>query len=201
MKKIILILALAICHLTFAFAGESAKSVLDKCANKVSAKEGVSAQFRMESAQYGNVNGTIEVKGNKFHAQTPVAVMWFDGQTQWTWLQKNNEVSVTTPSEAQLQAINPYNFINMYKQGFSYTMSTSGSSYVVHLTANDKKRKVQEMFISIDKKSYAPLEVKMRQGTKWTNFVITNLKTAAIDDASFRFKSADYPTAEVIDLR
>ena len=201
MNRFILFISLAICHLTFAFAGESAKSVLDKCAAKVSAKEGLSAQFRMESAQYGSVNGSIEVKGTKFHAQTPVAVMWFDGKTQWTWLQKNNEVSVTTPSEAQLQAINPYNFINMYKKGYSYTMSTSGSSYIVHLTATDNSRKVQEMFITIDKNSYVPSEVKMRQGTKWTNFVISNLKIAAIDDASFRFKSADYPTAEVIDLR
>jgi hypothetical protein len=60
--------------------------------------------------------------------------MWFDGTTQWTYLKSNDEVSVTTPNETQQQALNPYNFINMYKSGFKYTMSTGASDYKVHLT-------------------------------------------------------------------
>lgn len=201
MKKILIALSILLCHVSFSFAGDNAKDVLDKCAAKVSAKEGISANFTMESAQYGSASGTIAVKGRKFHAKTPIAVMWYDGATQWTWLEKNNEVSVTTPTETQQQAINPYNFINMYKKGFDYTMSTSGSSYVVHLTASDPKRKVQEMFITIDKNSYAPTEVKMRQGSKWTRFVISQLKVQNLSDSEFVFNSKDFPTAEVIDLR
>ena len=201
MKRLFLILSIAICQFSFIQAQPSAKSVLDKCAATVSAKEGISAQFRMESAQYGNASGTIAVKGKKFHATTAAASMWFDGTTQWTYLQKNNEVSVVTPTEAQLQAINPYNFINLYKKGFTYTMSTSASSYQVHLTAEDPKRKVQEMFITIDKNNNTPSEVKIRQGNKWTTFVITHLTTQKLDDSEFVFSSKDFPSAEVIDLR
>jgi hypothetical protein len=105
MKRILIALSLLLCQFSFSLAQPSAKSVLDKCAATVSAKEGISAQFRMESAQYGNASGTIAVKGRKFHATTAAASMWFDGTTQWTYLQKNNEVSVVTPTEAQLQAI------------------------------------------------------------------------------------------------
>lgn len=201
MKRIFLILSFIVCHLSFGFAQSNAKQVLDKCAATVSSSEGISAKFRMESAQYGNASGTIAVKGQKFHASTAVASMWFDGKTQWTYLQKNNEVSVTTPTESQLQAINPYNFINMYKKGFKYTMTTSATAYTVHLTATDAQRKVREMFITIDKKSYAPSEVKMLQGNKWTSFFISDLKSSGVSDAEFTFNSKDYPTAEVIDLR
>jgi len=200
MKRIFLILSFAVSCFSLSMA-QSAKDVLDKCAATVSSKEGVSANFQMESAQFGNATGKISVKGQKFYASTAVATMWFDGKTQWTYLQKNNEVSVTTPTEAQLQALNPYNFINMYKKGFKYTMTTSANAYTVHLTAEDPNRKVQELFITVDKKAYTPTEVKMRQGNKWTTFVISNLKATALDDGVFRFNSKDFPTAEVIDLR
>ena len=199
MKKIVvLITAVLFSALSF---GQTAKQVLDKAAAAVSSKSGVTASFTMSSVQYGNTSGTISVKGRKFHASVPMATMWFDGKTQWTYMKKNNEVNVTTPTEAQLQAINPYNFINMYKKGFKYTMTSSASSHVVHLTATNQKQKVREMFITVSKKTNAPTEVKMLQGTKWTTFTITNLKNMKLADSEFSFNSKDYPTAEVIDLR
>jgi len=200
MKRIFLILSVITCHFTFTLA-QSAKDVLDKCAATVSNKNGVQASFSMESAQFKNLTGTIAIKGKKFHATTDMASMWFDGKTQWTYLKNNNEVSVVTPSEAQLQTLNPYNFINMYKSGFKYTMTTSGTQYTVHLTATNPKRKVQEFFIKVDKKDYHPVEVKMLQDSKWTTFTITNLRSVPMSDDAFRFNAKDFPTAEVIDLR
>ena len=197
MKKIVFMMSLL---LTSALAfGQSAKNVLDKTAAVVSNKSGVQANFTM-SGGMGNVSGTIAVKGRKFHATTPVATMWFDGKTMWTYMKKNEEVNVTTPNETQLQKINPYNFINLYKQGYDMTMSQSDKSYTVHLTAQ-KTGKISELFITVDKKSYHPTQVKMLQGNKWTVFDISNLKAQAISDATFTFNAKDFPSAEVIDLR
>lgn len=200
MKKIILLLSILSFNLSLCVA-QSAREVLDKCAEVVSHKDGVKASFRMESARYGAMSGTISLKGRMFCAMTDMATMWFDGKTQWTYLKQNDEVSVTTPTEAQLQAINPYNFINMYKNGFKLSMTTNGSVYNVHLTAEDSKKKIKELFITVDKKSYAPTEVKMLQDTKWTTFTISNLQKVQLNDEIFRFNSKDFPTAEVIDLR
>jgi outer membrane lipoprotein-sorting protein len=178
---------------------QTAKSVLDKTAAIVSNPSGVSANFRM-SGGMGDISGTIAVKGRKFNAKTPVAIMWFDGKTLWTYMKKNEEVNVTTPNETQLQRINPYNFINLYKQGYDITMNKSDNSFIVHLTSK-KQDKIQELFITIDKKSYHPTQVKMLQGKKWTIFDISNLKTQTLSDAVFKFNSKDFPSAEVIDLR
>ena len=199
MKKIVFAMTLLLAAATTAYS-QTAQSVLDKAASVINAKNGVEANFKMTGGM-GNVSGTISVKGRKFQATTPVATMWFDGKTQWTWLKKNDEVSVTTPTEAQLQAINPYNFINMYKEGYKMTMSTSDTEYIVHLTASSTAKKVQEMFITINKKNNHPTQVKMLQGKKWTTFDITSLQNKTLDDAVFRFNAKDYPTAEVIDLR
>ncbi len=197
MKKIVLVMSLLlVCTVSF---GQTAKSVLDKAAATVSNKNGVQADFTMTGGM-GNVSGTIAVKGRKFHATTPVATMWFDGKTMWTYMKKNDEVNVTTPNEAQLQKINPYNFINLYKQGYNMTMNKSDKAYTVHLTSQ-KADRIQELFITVDKKTYQPTQVKMLQGKKWTSFDIRNLKAQTLSDAIFTFSSKDFPTAEVIDLR
>lgn len=200
MKKILILFSILMSCLTIAQA-QNAKDVLDKCAAVVSNKDGVKASFRMESARYGTSSGTIAIKGRKFCVTTDIASIWFDGKTQWTYLKKNDEVSVTTPTEVQLQTLNPYNFITMYKKGFKHTMTTNASSYNVHLTADNSSKKISEIFITIDKKSFTPTEVKVLQGNKWTTFKISNLQKSKLDDAMFRFSSKDFPSAEVIDLR
>ena len=198
MKRLcFLITTVLFCTVTFA---QTAKSVLDKAAANITVKSGVQASFKM-TGSLGNTSGTIAVKGRKFHATTPQAIVWFDGKTQWTYMKNNDEVNVTTPTESQLQAINPYNFINLYKSGYNSTLNKAGKDYVVHLTASSKDKKIRELFITIDKSSYHPTQVKLLQGTKWTIFDIKDLKKQNIPDSQFRFNAKDFPQAEVIDLR
>ncbi|WP_051651890.1 LolA-like putative outer membrane lipoprotein chaperone [Prevotella sp. P6B1] len=187
------------CSLLTCYA-QSAKTVLDKAAASITAQTGVKANFKM-TATSGNTSGTIAIKGKKFYATTPQATVWFDGKTQWTYMKHNDEVNVSNPTEAQLQAINPYNFIHLYKRGYAYTMNTTGNNYVVHLTANSNERKIKELFISVDKKSYQPTQVKLLQGKKWTTFDISNIKKEKLADSQFKFNSKDFPKAEIIDLR
>lgn len=182
-------------------SAESAKSILDKAAATVSNPSGVQANFEMRSKQFGNTTGSISIKGKKFHASTPQAIIWFDGKTQWTYMKQNDEVNISNPSESELQAINPYNFINIYKKGFKLSSKKVNNSYEVHLKATDKKRKIQEMYIIVDQNSYRPTHVKMQQNGKWSVLLISGLKSTTLNDDLFRFDSKDFPQAEIIDLR
>ena len=180
---------------------ESAKSILDKAAATVSNPSGIQANFQMISKQFGSTSGTISIKGQKFQATTPDAMVWFDGKTQWTYMKQNDEVNVSNPTEAELQAINPYNFINIYKTGFKLSSKKTGGYYEVHLKATDKKRKIQEMYIIVDQQSYRPTHVKMYQNGKWTVLLISSLKSTSLNDGLFQFNAKDFPQAEIIDLR
>ena len=97
MKKICFLIAMAL--MSAGSFAQSAKSVLDKAASHITVKDGVKANFKMTGSM-GNTSGTILIKGRKFQATTPVATVWFDGKTQWTYVKKNDEVNVTTPTEA-----------------------------------------------------------------------------------------------------
>ena len=180
-------------------SGQTAKQVLDKTAAIVAAKSGAKASFTIKGEQF-NTSGTIAVKGKKFQATTPQATIWFDGKTQWTYLKKNDEVNVANPSESELAAINPYNFIYMYQKGYKYTMEKKNGSFIVHLTATDK-RSIQEMYITINPKTYIPSQIRMRQQKGWTTIDISGFKQSKLSDGMFRFNSKDFPNAEVIDLR
>lgn len=198
-RNIIALIALILTN-SWAMA-QPAKAVLDKVAAVVSNKGGVSASFRISSNQYGNSTGSIAIKGRKFKTTTPGATVWFDGTTQWTYVSRSNEVNINTPTEGELQAINPYNFINMYRNGFTYKMKTTSTNYQVHLTATNKSRQIQEMYITVNKSTYVPSQIKMRQGANWSTIVISNFKKANLSDDTFKFNPKAYPKAEIIDLR
>ncbi len=179
--------------------GQSAKQVLDKTAGIISNKSGVTASFTISSQQYGKTSGTISIKGRKFYADTKEAKVWFDGKTQWTYVKQNDEVNVNTPTAADLQAINPYNFIYMYKQGYTATMTKNGQNFVVTLKAKGKS--IQEMVITISQKSYVPSQIRMLQNKQWTTIHVNGFKQANLAESTFRFNPKQYPNAEIIDLR
>lgn len=178
---------------------QTAKQVLDKTAAVVSAKSGAKASFSIKGDQM-NASGSIAIKGKKFQATTPQATVWFDGKTQWTYLKKNDEVNIANPSESELAAINPYNFIYLYKNGYKYTMEKKNGNFIVHLTASGK-RSIKEMYITINQKTYIPSQIRMRQQKGWTTINITGFQQSKLSDGMFRFNSKDFPNAEVIDLR
>lgn len=202
MKKICLALLLMLLSLgVSAQNATQARKILDKTASIVGRKGGASANFKLSSAKIGAVRGTIAIKGRMFHASTPKAIVWYNGKTQWSYMQSTNEVNVTTPTEAQRMQMNPYTFITMYKSGYNLSMSKSGANYLIHMTAQNKKRSVQELWLTVNSKSYTPSKVKMREGSTWTTIDIYNFQAKNYSNRTFTFNAKEFPKAEVIDLR
>ena len=189
-----------ILYFIFSFVhAQSAKEVLDKTAAAVSNKSGVTCSFTLKGGQM-NENGTINIKGRKFQVTVPDVTVWFDGKTQWTYVKKNDEVNVANPSEAEIQNINPYNFIYMYKDGYTYTMEKKNGSFEVHLKAKGNKG-LREMYVTVNPKTYIPSQIRIHHKKGWNTIDIRDFKKAKLSDAIFRFNSKDFPTAEVVDLR
>ena len=200
MKKLSLVFMLMLMTISiYAQNAAQARKILDKTAAVIGRKGGASANFTV-SGKYGNSSGTISIKGNKFNARTPQAVVWFNGKTQWTYMKKSQEVNISTPTEAQQQSMNPYKFINIYKNGFKLGVKNVSGGWQVHLYATNQKRTIKEMYVTIGK-NYYPKTIKMRQSNGWTTINVSNFKPKNLSDSMFRFNAKDYPHAEVIDLR
>lgn len=199
MKKILMTALLAL--LSMGIYAQTAQKVLENTAKVLSHKSGASANFQVSGGKLQGTSGTIAIKGNKFNARTPQAIVWYNGKTQWTYLKSTNEVNVSTPTQAQQMSMNPYTFINIYKTGYDMSMKTVGDNYEIHLTAQNQKRTVKEMYITIKKNSHVPTQVKMRQNSGWTTIKVSNFKAKGISDSAFTFNSKDFPSAEIVDLR
>ena len=193
------LLALAMC--AYSQTSKQAMAVLDKTASVIGHKGGASANFTFSNSKIGTTSGSIAIKGNKFNAHTPMATVWFNGKTQWTYMKKTQEVNITNPSQAQQMTMNPYTFINLYKTGYNMTLTQNGQNYEVNLTAQNKKRTVQELYITVNRQSYVPSRIKMRQNSTWSTITVSNFKAKNQPNSLFTFNSKDFPQAEVIDLR
>ncbi len=102
MKRIIIALLIGLATIHTAGA-QDAVAILDKAAQAYEQSNGIKATFSMHThSDKQNISesfeGTIQMKGNKFHYSTPDMKVWFDGKTQWTYMEQTEEVNVTTPS-------------------------------------------------------------------------------------------------------
>lgn len=200
LQRFILFVGVCVCILP-AFAQQlTARQVLDKTAAVMGNKGGASASFVLKDPKLGKSSGALQIKGDKFFAKTPQAMIWFNGKTQWSYLTNTNEVSVTNPTESQRMAMNPYTFINMYKQGYDLSMKIVGSNYLIALKAKGHKS-IPEMHIAVSKKTFVPQEIKIKRNGQWLAIAISKFMRRNFSDAVFSFKAKDFPSAEVIDLR
>ncbi len=201
MKKLLFFLFIALFATFSANAANTAniaRKTLDKASAKIGLAKGVSTDFSISGGKFGQQNGSITIKGNKFNARTNNAIIWYDGKTQWLYNKKSEEVNVSSPSQSQQQSMNPYNFLTLYKKGYTMSQTNAASGYQVHLVAQNKG--IKEMYILIDKQ-YNIKQVKMKQGQQWVTINISSFRHVTVNDSDFHFNAKDYPKAEVIDLR
>ena len=205
MKKIILTLSVIALAIAAPAQSSKAKAVLDKTSAVIRNAGDIKADFSA-NATSGSMSGTIYIHKNMLHLTSSNAKCWFDGKTLWTYRKNTNEVNITTPTAAEKQSINPYQFINMYKKGYTYTMRETTlrgkATYEVTLNATSPTNKLRKMVINIDKATYYPVSVNMQRVKGITTIYITSCKTKQkFNPKTFSFNSSDYPSAEIIDLR
>lgn len=189
-----------------------AQDILDRTATAFRQAGGIQADFTVQTYAKGTLQGssvgTIRLKGEKFLLDADGVKTWFDGRTQWSYLTNSDEVNVSEPTPEELQSINPYALLSIYKQGYHMKLGKTDvyggkPAYEVILTASDRKKDLQCVIIYVTKDTFQPLCISMTQkGGNSVAIRITSYKAGeSYNDHLFTFDKKAYPTAEVIDLR
>lgn len=176
-----------------------AKEVLDAVAANYAKSSGTEIVFG------GTMDGTIALKGEKFMLDCGGIKSWFDGKTLWSYVEENAEVNVSNPTDEELQAINPYAMLGMYKHGFNYAYAGNknrkGTACKELVMTPEKNHEVKKIVIDVNgKMEPVYISIENRNGDV-QEFVIRRYTTKQLDDRMFRFDKAKYPDAEIIDLR
>ena len=128
---------------------QNATSILDKAASAYEDSNGLTAYFTMQTRSdvqkvSESFDGTVDIKGDKFVLKTPDMITWFDGTTQWSFLERNEEVNISNPTGEELQATNPALLLRSYKKGFTAkykgesTAPNGKAAYDIELTPKKK---------------------------------------------------------------
>ncbi len=189
-----------------------AKEILDKTSNALSKDSGIKATFLLQNYRQrklsGQTKGSISLKGNRFVLETPGTITWFNGKTQWTYIAENEEVNISNPTEKELQYMNPYSFINLYKKGFTYKIGENilykgKNTHKIILAPEDKKQDISQVELLIEQYSLQPVLIRVhsKKGEEMTIEILSYHSRQNIPDNNFIWDAKQYPHAEIIDLR
>lgn len=178
--------------------------VLDKAYASIAGSKGVTATYTITSGRHKST-GKISAAGNKFCIDSSGIITWYDGKTQWNYNAATSEVTVSTPTPAEVASISPYALISSYKTLYNLKSLTSKipGTYAIQLRPKNSKSPIKNAVLYIRSKDFQPcrLDVTPQQGSA-SSVVITSIKTGLnLPASTFVFPKGKYPKAQVIDLR
>lgn len=183
-------------------SAQTAKQILDKAAQTFRNAGGVAVTYNY-SSQGQSGEGVLKMKDGKFTNAFGDFVLWFNGTTLWTLVRSNEEVNVTTPSAQEINRMNPYAFLSLYKKNYNLTKGPSGGTYnTVELRAKSQQAQLQHITIRIDKRTNHPTLVTMTGGNYNAKITVNSVKShQPFNTKTFTFQKSAWPDVDVIDLR
>jgi outer membrane lipoprotein-sorting protein len=191
---------------------QNASELLSKAAQVYEQSNGISATFtfhtRMDGMGAESFEGLIEMKGDRFVLKTPDMEIWYDGSTQWVYVERNDEVNITNPTGEELESTNPMILLRTYNKEYNAKLkgeSTAASgkmAYDIELTPK-RKKDIERIELQLEKNSQLPFRIAVyAKNGMYTMIQIVKMETGKNQpDSYFVFNEKAYPDVEVIDLR
>jgi outer membrane lipoprotein-sorting protein len=192
---------------------QQAETLLEKAAAAYEQSGGIEARFtadvRGETQGISeSVEGTIRMEGDRFALRAADMHIWYDGATQWTYVVRTKEVNVTAPSGEELLLVHPLMLLRTYRKNCTAAYigrSTSEQSRPaddIRLTAKGN-RDPEQVDLQLDRATALPVRITVTMRNKLRSVIrISHLRTGLNPpDSLFVFPAADYPDAEIVDLR
>lgn len=194
-------------------AQNPALAILEKAGETYKQTCGVHAEFNIEVFEYGGASsaqlqGEIQLKGEKFKLDVGEMITWFDGKNQWFYLVEIQEVNLSNPGPEDLIMMNPLMVFQLYKYGFDARYAGekklgSKLTQLVELIPQEAYSDIQRIEIYFDKQTYQALRIRIRNKDLSGSTININkyLTDQHYPDDMFVFQQKAYPGAAVIDLR
>ena len=204
-----------ICLLAFVYSvsGQSdqeAIKILDKFSANALQAPSVTMKFNLITSNLTDntkdtLEGSVIISKDKYKLDLPDNIIWFNGETSWSYLPAEKEVTITKADrkDNSFQS-KPSQIFSMYKKGYKTRLVEEKSgSYVTDLYPEDIKGELLRIRLTIGKQllNLISLEYKKRDGTVITLRVKEyDLKSKPASD-NFVFHKENFKDVEVVDMR
>lgn len=204
MKKLLYILLLLVFVAPHVSASESAASILDKTAARITGARSVKGTFTVEGG-HGKINGSIETSGNKFKLTSPAGTTWCDGKRMWTSNKSTKEITLVNPTQNEINESNPFTYINNYKADYNvyYSKRKDARYHLILLNPKSKNSDIKAIEIAVNKKTMLPDRFIIRdRNDKVSTVMVTSLSINKTSSGSiYECPVESMSDYELIDLR
>jgi len=211
MRIIILIFTIRLIALTVSGQNDpQAVKILDRFSATATGAPSVSMKFLLVTTdQVENTKDTLEgsviLSKNSYKLDLPDNIIWYNGETSWSYLPAEKEVTITSPDKKDDSfQTRPSSIFTMYKKGYKCRLiEENADRYVIDLYPEDLKNELIRVRLSIAKPSMnlKSFEYKRRDGITIDLIVREyNLKVNP-EPGSFVFSPVLHKGVEVIDMR
>jgi outer membrane lipoprotein-sorting protein len=211
MRKSSIVLFLVFISLTaYSQSDAEAIKILDRFSAVALGAPSVSMKFNLETIDQvegtkNNVSGSIILSKDKYRLDMTNNIIWFNGETSWSYLPAEEEVTISRPDkEDDSFQTRPSALFSVYKKGYKVRLlEEKAGSYLIDLYPEDIDSDHVRIRLSIGKSllDLKSIEYKYKNG-------ITALLTVSeydlkqnTDNSTFTFSPGKYKGVEIIDMR
>jgi outer membrane lipoprotein-sorting protein len=189
---------------------QEAFKILDRFSANALGAPSVSMKFRLVTDDQAEstkdtLKGSIILSKDKYNLELPDNIIWYNGETSWSYLPAEKEVTITKPDKKDNSFQNrPSSIFSMYKTGYKCRLiEEKNDSWTIDLYPEDIKSDLLRVRLLIGKTllNLKSLEYKKRDGVVITlNVIDFNLKQKPVAE-SFVYPATKFKGVEVVDMR
>lgn len=187
-----------------------AVKILDRFSALALSAPSVSMKFSLETVDQiegtnNSITGSIILSRDKYRLDLTDNIIWFNGETSWSYLPAEKEVTIAKPDKKDNSfQSKPSSVFSVYKKGYkTRLLEENTGSYLIDLYPEDIDSDHIRIRIRIGKPS---LDLKSIE-YKYKNGLTVNLNVKEYDlkqnpdDSAFIFPAEKFKGIEIIDMR
>lgn len=209
MMKILLLLMMFVqAPLVAQNAADKADELLDRAVARIKADAPVLMDYTYsvyddDDAPVQFDGGIIYVDGERYALLMDEMKVWCDGSTQWSYMLDIDEIYITEASSEEAQNLSPLYIMEHYREGYNISSVDRGDALLVTLEAVDDEAEISIVELLLEKKQERLVSMNVIMNGQGRLEVLLDGYTAhcGVDDSIYMCDEAEFPTAEIIDMR
>ena len=177
-----------------------ARRIFNSAYQQVFGDQGASLHYDVNISGIYRTNGTIWYKGKKSKFVDAKMNSWNDGTTVYT-IKKKKKKEVEIHNAKNNKSDKYSSKFKFEPENFDYSISEQPEGYLITLKAKKGAKGIKEVHALVERKTYNPINVRIKISIIWTTIKISNFHSGGITDEMLRFPKEQYKDYEFVDKR
>lgn len=203
-KKIFFMVVLMLATLGSMQAEESANArqarrIFNQAYQQVYGPQGATLRYDVNITGIYKTYGQIWYKGKKSKFEDAKMNSWNDGTTVYTIKKKKQEVEIHSAKNNKSDKYSQK--FKFEPENYDYSIANDSQGLLITLRLKKGMKGMKEVHALVERKTYAPISVRIKIAFIWTTIKISNFRAGGITDEVLAFPKAKFKDYKYVDKR